>query len=263
MGSVLGLAGLPNLGGMAESAINTAKTTATRATDAASSATNRVVNEVREEAGGFNWWPWALLLGISAAALWFARKGCAPAPTKTVVTTPATPAVTAPAAVPTPAPAPAPATPAAPVEKKLDLPDGSKITIMSGSFLDKLYTEVSTPTSSKGYKVTFDNFNFNTGSAVVTDASKKQLEDLSHIMLAYPKVEIKVDGYTDNKGDAAKNKKLSEDRAMAVKTYLVGKKIDAKRVATAGHGAENPVGDNNTEAGRAQNRRIESTITAD
>jgi OmpA-OmpF porin, OOP family len=265
MGSVLGLAGLPNLGGMAESAIHTAKTTATRATDAASSATNRVVNEVREEAGGFNWWPWALLLGISAAALWFARKGCGPAPTKTVVTTPATPAVTPPAAtVPTPAPVAAtPAAPAAPVEKTLSLPDGSKITIITGSFLDKLYSEVSTPTSSKGYKVTFDNFNFNTGSAVVTDASKKQLEDLSHIMLAYPKVEIKVDGYTDNKGDAAKNKKLSEDRAMAVKTYLVSKKIDAKRVTTAGHGAENPVGDNNTDAGRAQNRRIESTIIAD
>jgi outer membrane protein OmpA-like peptidoglycan-associated protein len=265
MGSVLGLAGLPNLGGMAESAMNTAKTATTRATDAASSATNRVVNEVREEAGGFNWWPWALLLGISAAALWFARKGCGTTPTKTAIVAPATPVVTPPVATATPAPTTAPvaATPAAPVQKELKLADGSKITVTGGSFLDKLYTEVSSPSSSKGYKVTFDNFNFKTASAVVEDASKKQLEDLYHIMSAYPKVEIKVDGYTDNKGDAAKNKKLSEDRAMAVKTFLVSKKIDAKRVATAGHGAENPVGDNNTDAGRAQNRRIESTITAD
>jgi outer membrane protein OmpA-like peptidoglycan-associated protein len=76
-------------------------------------------------------------------------------------------------------------------------------------------------------------------------------------------LEIKVDGYTDNKGDAVKNKKLSEDRALAVKTYMVAKKIDAKRLVTAGHGAENPVGDNNTEEGRAKNRRIESSITKD
>ncbi len=263
MGSVLGLAGLGGLGSTADAAINSVKTQTTRATESAYNTTNRVVNDVKEEAGGFNWWPWALLLGISAAALWFARKGCGTTPVKTAVVAPATPVATPPAATVTPTPAPAVTTPAAPVEKKLKLADGAEITIMSGSFLDKLYSEVSTPTSSKGYKVTFDNFNFNTGSAVVTDASKKQLEDLAHIMSAYPKVEIKVDGYTDNKGDAAKNKKLSEDRAMAVKTYLVSKKIDGKRVVTAGHGAENPVGDNNTDAGRAQNRRIESTITAD
>ncbi|MEY4934744.1 MAG: hypothetical protein RIS64_1103 [Bacteroidota bacterium] len=264
MGSVLGLAGLGNLGSMADAAINTAKTATTRATEAASSATNRVVNEVKEEAGGFNWWPWALLLGISAAALWFAKKGCSPAPPKTAVVAPVTPAPAPPVATATPtATTPVAATPAAPVQKELKLADGTKITVTGGSFLELLYNEISNPKSSAGVKITFDNFNFNTGSAVVADASKKQLEDLSHIMSAYPKVEIKVDGYTDNKGDAAKNKKLSEDRATAVKSYLVGKKIDAKRVVTAGHGAENPVGDNNTEEGRAKNRRIESTITKD
>jgi OmpA-OmpF porin, OOP family len=262
MGSILGLAGLGNLGGVADAAVNTAKTATTRATETASYTANRAVNEVKEEAGGFNWWPWALLLGISAAALWFARKGCGATPTK-VKTEAAAPVTPAPAAaIPAPA-APVVATPAAPVEKKLKLADGTEITVMGGSFLELLYNEISNPKSSAGVKITFDNFNFNTGSAVVADASKKQLEDLSHIMSAYPKVEIKVDGYTDNKGDAAKNKKLSEDRAMAVKSYLVGKKIDSKRVVTAGHGAESPVGDNNTEEGRAKNRRIESTITKD
>jgi OmpA-OmpF porin, OOP family len=264
MGSILGLAGLGNLGGAADAVVNTAKTATTRATETASYTANRVANEVKEEAGGFNWWPWALLAAISLAALWFARKGCGTTPTK-VKTEAAAPAPVTPApaaAVPAPA-APVVATPAAPVEKKLKLADGTEITVMGGSFLELLYNEISNPKSSAGVKITFDNFNFNTGSAVVADASKKQLEDLSHIMSAYPKVEIKVDGYTDNKGDAAKNKRLSEDRAMAVKTYLVGKKIDAKRVVTAGHGAENPVGDNNTEEGRAKNRRIESTITKD
>jgi OmpA-OmpF porin, OOP family len=264
MGGVLGLAGLGNLGGMVDGAMKTATSATTKATETVSRAANQVVSEVESNTGGFNWWPWALLLGVSAAALWFAKKGCAPAPPKVAVTAPATPAVTAPtAAVPTPAPVATPAEPAKPVEKKLKLADGSEITVMGGSFLEKLYTEVSSPSSSIGYKVTFDNFNFKTGSAVVEDASKKQLEDLYHIMSAYPKLEIKVDGYTDNKGDAVKNKKLSEDRALAVKTYMVAKKIDAKRLVTAGHGAENPVGDNNTEEGRAKNRRIESSITKD
>jgi OmpA-OmpF porin, OOP family len=262
MGSVLGLVGLPNLGGVADSAMNTARNATSRATEAAATTTNRVVHEVREEAGGFNWWPWALLLGISAGALWFARKGCGNAPTKTAVVAPAAPVATPPTAA-VPAPEPVAAAPAVPVEKKLKLADGSEITVMSGSFLDKLYTEVSSPSSSIGYNVTFDNFNFKTGSAVVEDASKKQLEDLYHIMSAYPKLEIKVDGHTDNVGDAAKNKKLSEDRALAVKTYMVGKKIDGKRVVTAGFGAEKPKGDNKTPEGRAANRRIEASITKD
>ena len=69
--------------------------------------------------------------------------------------------------------------------------------------------------------------------------------------------------YTDDRGNAAKNVKLSAARAAAVKAYLVGKGVAADRVTTKGAGSANPIGDNKTDAGRAQNRRVEikSVIT--
>ena len=60
-----------------------------------------------------------------------------------------------------------------------------------------------------------------------------------------------------DRGDAAKNQTLSAERAEAVKTWFVDKGIDAKRIETEGLGSSKPVADNGTNAGRAQNRRIE------
>jgi len=87
------------------------------------------------------------------------------------------------------------------------------------------------------------------------------LDELASVMNAYPKVYIKVVGHTDNEGDANKNKKLSDSRAKSVKAYLIGKGIVGRRIETAGMGSLSPIGDNNTEAGKAQNRRVEVIIT--
>ena len=71
---------------------------------------------------------------------------------------------------------------------------------------------------------------------------------------------ISVEGHTDNVGNAAANKKLSEQRAKAVLDYLVGRGVDKKRLKSVGYGLTKPVADNKTEEGRSKNRRVELVI---
>ena len=103
----------------------------------------------------------------------------------------------------------------------------------------------------------FHNLNFATGSAALNTEAQKEVDNLAAILKAYPGVKVEIAGYTDNTGDAASNKQLSHKRAGAVMGRLIAQGIDASRVKAMGYGQENPVADNSTEEGRAQNRRIE------
>ena len=143
--------------------------------------------------------------------------------------------------------------------KKLSLPEGD-ITVKTGSFLDQLYMEVVDTTLDPTKALTFDNVNFTTGSADLTEGSKIQLDDLVKIMKGYPKVEIKIEGHADNQGIETQNKKLSQNRAASVKAYLASHSIAGARMATSGLGSTKPVADNTNEEGRAKNRRIEAMI---
>jgi SecD/SecF fusion protein len=103
----------------------------------------------------------------------------------------------------------------------------------------------------------FDRATFATGSANVDmAASEGQLNNLVEVLNAYPGLRLKIGGYTDNTGNAAKNKELSQQRAEAVTAALVAKGIATDRLEAEGYGSEHPVASNDTEEGRAANRRM-------
>jgi outer membrane protein OmpA-like peptidoglycan-associated protein len=106
-------------------------------------------------------------------------------------------------------------------------------------------------------KLAATGINFETGNAKILAASNKNLDQLVDIMSEFPEVVAEIEGHTDNQGDASANKKLSQDRADAVKAYLVGKGINADRLKSIGYGQDVPVADNKTDAGRKKNRRVE------
>lgn len=107
----------------------------------------------------------------------------------------------------------------------------------------------------------FNNLNFATGSAELSGDSAMEVDNLAAILKAYPGVKVEIQGHTDNTGDAAKNKTLSQMRAVAVQARLMGKGgIAADRIKAVGYGDAMPTADNSTEEGRAANRRIEVVI---
>ena len=107
----------------------------------------------------------------------------------------------------------------------------------------------------------FDRLLFATNSATLEPQSREQLTNIAEIMKAYPSVQVKIGGYTDNTGSPEANMKLSQDRAASVRDELVQLGVAPGRVAAEGYGQQHPVADNSTEAGRAQNRRIALQVT--
>jgi outer membrane protein OmpA-like peptidoglycan-associated protein/uncharacterized protein YidB (DUF937 family) len=110
-------------------------------------------------------------------------------------------------------------------------------------------------------KFVVDNLNFDSSTARLTPASNRTLANLDRIMKCYPNMTVQLQGHTDATGDAESNKKLSLDRANAVKDLLVQGGIDPGRIATSGLGDEQPIASNDTDQGRAKNRRTELVVT--
>jgi outer membrane protein OmpA-like peptidoglycan-associated protein len=103
---------------------------------------------------------------------------------------------------------------------------------------------------------------FATGSSELSAASLQTLTDLNKVLKKYPKNRIVVQGYTDSTGTAARNQQLSTQRAKAVYDFLLGSGLKTLSIQYVGFGASNPIASNDTEAGRAQNRRVVLAITA-
>ena len=104
------------------------------------------------------------------------------------------------------------------------------------------------------------SINFETGSADLTADSKTKLDELADFLNDKTKAYLNVDAYTDNVGNDDDNLQLSRERAFAVKTYLKSKGVDGDRMKAKGYGEENPISTNDTDEGRAQNRRVELTV---
>jgi outer membrane protein OmpA-like peptidoglycan-associated protein len=111
-------------------------------------------------------------------------------------------------------------------------------------------------------KFNASNVQFASGTSTLTSASKTELNKLVPIMnTQYPDIKVSIEGHTDNTGKAETNQKLSENRSASVKKYLVSKGISADRLTTSGYGADRPIEDNKTAAGKAKNRRVEFKLS--
>ena len=104
------------------------------------------------------------------------------------------------------------------------------------------------------------NIFFETAKATLKDESKTELNKLVELLTKNPTIKIEIGGHTDNVGVDAENLKLSDARAVAVKNYLTANGISADRLSTKGYGETQPIADNNTEVGRAKNRRTEFKV---
>jgi OOP family OmpA-OmpF porin len=101
------------------------------------------------------------------------------------------------------------------------------------------------------------NLRFATAKTKILPASLKHVDDVVNVMRKNPDLKLEIQGYTDNKGSAKSNMALSDKRAKAVMAYIVSKGIAKDRLSAKGYGIENPAASNDTEEGRALNRRVE------
>jgi outer membrane protein OmpA-like peptidoglycan-associated protein len=141
------------------------------------------------------------------------------------------------------------------------LPDGARVNVDQGGSVHQLSTYLAdTSATDVPKRFVFDDLHFETGSTQLTADGQRTVGSLLAVLKAYPSVQVALEGHTDATGEAAANKTLSQQRAEAVKQTLVNGGVAADRVKAEGFGQERPVGDNNTEAGRARNRRLELVV---
>ena len=115
----------------------------------------------------------------------------------------------------------------------------------------------------EGIKITFNSgLMFDLDSYTLRPATKENLADLSKTLKKYDDTNILIEGHTDNTGTDEYNLNLSEKRASEVGTFLTSQGVQRSRITTEGYGEGQPIADNDTQAGRQQNRRVEVAIFA-
>jgi OmpA-OmpF porin, OOP family len=223
-------------------------------------------DRVEEAAGGLPKWLLPLLIGAAViAGLLYFMKGCNKTP-ETVTSTMDSLSTGMSAGMDSMASSASSAVSSATdaVKKlfKLKLPDGSEIEVPEGSLEDQIVKFIQDDNQKIDKKVwfNFDRLLFDTGKSTLKAESQEQIQKTVAILKAFPKVKIKIGGYTDNVGNAASNMKLSSDRAVIVMDALIAGGIDKSRLESEGYGDKNPVASNDTNEGKAQNRRIAISV---
>jgi outer membrane protein OmpA-like peptidoglycan-associated protein len=113
----------------------------------------------------------------------------------------------------------------------------------------------------RGLVLTLGDTLFATGKSEIKSGATANLDRLTAFMTEYPERTAAIEGFTDSMGSEEYNQDLSERRADSVKRYLVGQGVATSRLSSAGRGENAPVADNESAAGRQQNRRVEVIIS--
>jgi outer membrane protein OmpA-like peptidoglycan-associated protein len=113
------------------------------------------------------------------------------------------------------------------------------------------------PAAIKKFSGVIRGIQFATDKADIAPASKPLLDEAAKVLKDYPELKLEISGHTDTQGPREHNVELSKKRADAVKAYMIEQGVEAGRLEARGAGPDEPMADNKTAAGRAQNRRIE------
>jgi outer membrane protein OmpA-like peptidoglycan-associated protein len=129
--------------------------------------------------------------------------------------------------------------------------------------LGQLNGVLATSESARGLIVNMSDVLFDTGRYTLKSNTQVSLAKVAGILQSYPGLKLQVEGYTDIVGSDQLNQKLSENRAGSVRDFLVSQGVSMNNISATGYGKTNPVADNNTSSGRAQNRRVQLVVSGD
>jgi outer membrane protein OmpA-like peptidoglycan-associated protein len=127
----------------------------------------------------------------------------------------------------------------------------------------QLNSVLATSESARGLIVNMSDVLFDTGRYTLKPNTQISLAKVSGILQAYPGLKVQVEGYTDSVGSDGYNQKLSENRADAVRDFLVTQGVQPDNITATGYGKAKPVADNATAQGRSQNRRVNLVVSGD
>ena len=128
---------------------------------------------------------------------------------------------------------------------------------------EQLNVILETRETARGLIVNLSDVLFDTARHDLKPGAREKVAKIAGILLAYPGLQIEIDGHTDSVGSDDYNQSLSERRAEAVRTYLVSQGIPPATVRAMGFGEHQPVVTNTTASGRQQNRRVELVVSGE
>jgi len=132
---------------------------------------------------------------------------------------------------------------------------------MRAQLTEQLNTILQTRDSARGLIISMSGVLFTSGQYSLNSVAREKLAKISGILLSYPGLAIAVGGYTDNVGGDAMNQKLSENRAKAVRDYMIQQGVTKTAVTAIGYGNSEPLASNNDAGGRQENRRVELVVS--
>jgi outer membrane protein OmpA-like peptidoglycan-associated protein len=134
---------------------------------------------------------------------------------------------------------------------------------LRASLLEQFNRILPTTDTPRGLKVNLADVLFDTAKYDLKEPAREALAKLSGIVLSHPGLKLQIEGFTDSTGTETFNQTLSENRAGAVRAFLIAQGVDPSSVSAVGYGESNPVASNDSAQGRQQNRRVEILISGE